>query len=599
MKKQDIICLIISGVSVLIVLVLWWSGILHLWELKVYDFKFVNRGIIEPSRDIVIVGIDEDSLDIEKGGFGRWPWPKGRSILAKAIDNLNKAGAKVIGIDIIFPEKSQKIEDMTLATVLKKAGNVVGALYFEYISVKTAKNIDGKYVISEETQEKLVLPIKPFLMSFKALGFTNAFPDDDGVLRVAKLVKEYEDKKYYSFNSVIPALALGKNVEEIIPKSDKILVNYHGGNKTYTRYSFKDIYYNVFPENWVKNKIILIGSTATGAYDHYPMPYEKMFPGVELHANVIDNLINKNYIIPCSDILMVLIIISLCVILGRIFHKVKPWISTLIFLFSILVYFIFVQFLFVSKNLHIDFLKPTLGIIFCFSGIMAFRFTVESKEKRWIKKTFSYYLSPQVINELTSNPDKLRLGGEKKFLTILFSDIRGFTTLAEKLAPEEVSSILNEYLSAMTDIIFKYNGTLDKFIGDAIMVLWGAPVSQEDHAKRAVLCAIDMHKKLKELHKEWASQNKPLFEIGIGINSGEVIVGNMGSKDRMEYTAIGDNVNLASRIEGLNRDYNTKIIISESTYELVKNDIKAAPLGEVKVKGKEKPVKIYEVKIGE
>ncbi|MEW6040639.1 MAG: adenylate/guanylate cyclase domain-containing protein, partial [Elusimicrobiota bacterium] len=260
------------------------------------------------------------------------------------------------------------------------------------------------------------------------------------------------------------------------------------------------------------------------------------------------------------------------------------------FYFFLTEYFIFAKF-----NFHMDFLKPGLSIILSFSGVMGYRLLTEEKEKRWIKKTFSYYLSPTVIDELAGNPDKLRLGGERKILTVLFSDIRNFTTISEKLNPEEVVGILNEYLSAMTDIVFKHSGTLDKFIGDAIMAFWGAPIYSEDHAEKAVECALEMIDKLKELQEEWKRQNKPIIDIGIGINTGEMVVGNLGSHQRMDYTVIGDNVNLGSRLEGLNKQYATHIIISEATNEAIKHKFKSKSLGQVSVKGKEKPVTIFEL----
>ncbi|MFH2069654.1 MAG: adenylate/guanylate cyclase domain-containing protein [Elusimicrobiota bacterium] len=588
MKRRQLIGILISVIATLLVLILTVFGVFRTWEHKFYDYKFILRGKIEPSRNIVIVGIDEDSLS----RFGRWPWP--RSILAVAIRNLKKAGATVVGTDIIFPEHSQdRNHDVAFASALRFSKSVVGATFFEMAPEKVIDVVDGQIQIHEVYERKLVLPVKLFQNTYARLGFTNAYPDDDGVLRGAQMIDEYHDERYYSFNAEISALFTRKNPEELgIPAY--ILANFRGGGKSYTRYSFSLIYDAAFPKTWVKDKIVLLGSVATGAFDHYPTPFDKMYPGVEFHATLIDNILVKDYIRPLPDTVTLLLVLLFGVGIGYIGIKTKTQHGILSFSAVLIVYFIITMFLFSKYNVHMDFFSPTLSLVISYISLMGYRFRGEEKEKRWIKKTFSYYLSPSVINELTESPEKLKLGGERKNLTVLFSDIRGFTTMSEKLKPEEIVGLLNEYLSSMTEVVFNYYGTLDKFIGDAIMAFWGAPVPQENHAQLAVECALEMTLKLKALQEKWASQGKSIINIGIGINTGDMIVGNMGSNQRMDYTVIGDNVNLASRLETLTRQYNTNIIISESTRQSVKDKIETKLLGDVKVKGKEKPVTIYE-----
>jgi adenylate cyclase len=219
----------------------------------------------------------------------------------------------------------------------------------------------------------------------------------------------------------------------------------------------------------------------------------------------------------------------------------------------------------------------------------------EQREKKYIRQTFSKFVSKSVVDELLKDPDKLKLGGEKKILTVLFSDIRGFTTISERLTPEALVEHLNEYLQAMTDIVFKYYGTLDKYVGDEIMAFWGAPIPQDDHAVLAARASVEMMRVLGELNRKWVSEGKPELHIGIGLNTGDMVVGNMGSSSRMDYTLMGDNVNLGARLEGTNKVYGTNIIISEATYEYVKEHIVARELDLIRVKGKELPVKIYEL----
>jgi adenylate cyclase len=590
MKKLTLVGLVISSISVVLVLLLYVAGALTSWENKFYDYKFLIRGSKEPSRNVVIIGIDADSL----ARFGRFPWPRG--VLAKGIINLKRAGVKVIGTDIIFPERSQDAsQDEQLAGALRYSKNVVGAIYFEMAPEKTIEIVEGKMVVNEILQEKLILPIPRLMKAFCTLGFTNAYPDNDGGLRKTRTRYNFEGEDYYSLNLKIASQFLDRDPASFkLP--EKLYANFRGGTKTYTHYSFMLIYDATFPRDWVKGKIALIGSTATGAYDHYPTPYDKIYPGVEFHATAIDNVISNDFIRPEPAFLSIILAILLGIGMGQVFLRIRLLRAIMVFVLSLGFYFFLTEyFIFAKYNFHTDFLKPGLSLILSFSGIMGYRLLTEEKEKRWIKKTFSYYLSPDVINELASNPDKLRLGGERKTLTVLFSDIRNFTVMSEKLNPEEVVGMLNEYLSAMTEIVFKNSGTLDKFIGDAVMAFWGAPIYQEDHAERAVRCAVEMMEKLHELQEMWRKQNKPVMNIGIGVNTGEMVVGNLGSQQRMAYTVIGDNVNLGSRLEGLNKQYNTHIIISESTYEIVKDKFNCKPLGQVSVKGKEKPVNIFEV----
>ncbi|MDI6640961.1 MAG: adenylate/guanylate cyclase domain-containing protein [Elusimicrobiota bacterium] len=589
MKKTYLAGLVISVISVIVVLLLWQIGLLRSWENKFYNYKFLLRGLREPSKEIVIVAIDEESLS----KFGRWPWP--RSILARVIRNLKDAGVKVIATDIIFPERSQnKLHDKKLADAIKYADNVIGATHFEEYKVTSAEVVKGKATFRETTEKRLVEPIPEFKQAFAELGFTNAEPDADGVLRQALIKQKLLQHEHFSLNCSIAAMYLGKKPAELnLP--EKIYANFAGRNNTYTRYSISMIYENTLPKAWLKNKIVLIGSTATGAFDHYPTPFENIFPGVEFHATVVDNIINNNYIRPVSNPIVIILIIVIGLSIAQIAVRTKPIVGFISFAIFLVIYFFILQYFLSKFNLHLDFFKPSLSMVFSFLGVMGYRLGIEEKEKRWIRKTFSYYLSPQVIKELTANPEKLVLGGERKTLTVLFSDIYGFTSIAEKLNPEETVSVLNEHLSAMTEIIFRYDGTLDKFIGDAVMAFWGAPIPQENHAERAVFCAIEMLERLKELQERWKLENKPVIDIGIGINTGEMLVGNMGSNQRMDYTVIGDNVNLASRLETLTRQYTAKLIISEYTYQFVKDKIEVKPLGEVKLKGREKAVNIFEV----
>jgi adenylate cyclase len=251
--------------------------------------------------------------------------------------------------------------------------------------------------------------------------------------------------------------------------------------------------------------------------------------------------------------------------------------------------------MFAKANYVLEMAAPLLALSLCYGAVVLYRFMTEEREKRKIKSTMGHYINRQLLEKILADPGLLKLGGERKNLSVLFSDIRGFTTISESMKPEEVVPLLNEYLSRMVEVVFRHDGTLDKFIGDAVMAFWGAPVPDEQHPRKAVLCAIEMIEELKALQEKWRREGRPVIEIGIGINTGEMVVGNMGSNQKMEYTVIGDNVNLGSRLEGLNKEYHTRIIVSQATYEAVQDMVEARHLGSVKVKGKTKEVTIYEI----
>jgi adenylate cyclase len=250
---------------------------------------------------------------------------------------------------------------------------------------------------------------------------------------------------------------------------------------------------------------------------------------------------------------------------------------------------------FIRQGLWVDTVYPVFSQLLVYSGITLYRFTFEEREKRFIKGAFSQYLAPTVVDRLVKNPKLLKLGGERKVLTAFFSDVAGFSTIAEKLEAEELVDLLNVYLTDMTEIILKYEGTVDKFEGDAIIAFFGAPIDFEDHATRTCLAALDMQYRLAELRKIWKKEGRPEMFMRIGINTGQMVVGNMGSINRMDYTMMGDSVNLAARLEGVNKQYQTYTMLSEFTYELAKNDIEARELDSIRVVGKQEPVKIYEV----
>jgi adenylate cyclase len=459
---------------------------------------------------------------------------------------------------------------------------------------------------------KMVLPsLLRFSTYAKSLAHINMNPDVDGTLRWEMLAVEYQGDYYAPIG--LQAARLYRDVppekmaldfsgavqvgDTVIPTDEfgRMLINYRGPNKTFPMHPISDLLDRTIPAGAFKDKIVLIGATAIGIYDLRVTPFSTNMAGIEKHASVVDNILRGDFLRRTLDLDIPLIFVF-TLILGILIPRLGAKAGAALFLLVFAGYSLFVHYLFASKGIWFSYIYPASALFFGYTSQTAYRFFTEERRARDIRKMFSSYVSKRIVDELIRDPSKAKLGGDRKEITVLFSDIRGFTNFSEKHQPEEVVSLLNEYLGAMTQIVFEHDGTLDKFVGDAIMALWGAPVGQPDHAERACRCAVDMITKLNELQNKWTAEGKYAIDIGIGINTGDMVVGNMGAEGKkMDYTVIGDNVNLGARLESLTRKYNNHIIISEYTYGKVKDIVKVNELGSVTVKGKERPVEIYDL----
>ncbi|MBN2515276.1 MAG: CHASE2 domain-containing protein [Deltaproteobacteria bacterium] len=584
--------------------------------LKEYGAKAVGFDIVfaEPDENSSLLQLAEISKEIE------------------TIGTVNPAIRKLID-----DKKKEADTDAILAESIKTAGNVTLGYFFHtsrkdigHLSSsdieKTARYIAdskfqvikylGKPVHGSAVKAFAVVPnIKSLSEAAENAGYFNAFPDIDGTNRWSPLVINYGDNFYPSLSLAtleqymnwplmslviaeygIDAVKIG-DMEIPTDEAGRILINYLGPAGTFPHYSITDIINGRMEKNLFKDKIVLIGATATAIFDLRVTPFSAVYPGIEIHATVIDNILHQNFIQRpgWTSFIDILAIIFLGLILVPILSRVK---AVMGFVIAILLAFIYVfinRFVFNGYNVWLNMVYPIFSIVIVYSGITLYKYVTEEREKKKIRGTFQYYLSGPVIEEMLKDPSKLKLGGEKRDLSVLFSDIRGFTTISEKLTPEDLVHLLNEYLTVMTDLVFKYDGLLDKYMGDAIMAVFGAPVAQSDHPVRCCKTALDMMAELKTLQKKWEDEGKPVLDIGIGINTGDMVVGNMGSKMRFDYTVMGDNVNLGSRLEGINKEYGTNIVISEYTYAKVKDSFFCRELDSVRVKGKMQPVKIYEL----
>jgi len=445
-------------------------------------------------------------------------------------------------------------------------------------------------------------------------GFVSFIPESDGVIRWVPMVMQSGEYLFPSLS--LQALHEAKRLpigvviasfgvdgvrlgEDLIPTSEigDFLVNYYGPAYTFSHISATDVLSGKTGKAELENKLVILGATAAGTYDLHVSPYGSLYPGVEVHANVMENILQQDYLIRPDwlRILDVVMILSSGLFLGVLSLFYRAYGMAFFLAGGVLSYLIADYYLFTVQGLWINTVYPVFTQIFVYSGITLYKYAFEEGEKRFIKTAFGQFLSPVVVDQLVKNPSLLKLGGESKELTAFFSDVAGFSTISEKLTPKELVELLNDYLTEMTDIILKYDGTVDKFEGDAIIAFFGAPVPYEDHARRACLVAIEMQQRLAEMRTVWKAQGKHELYMRIGMNTGEMVIGNMGSKTRMDYTMMGDSVNLAARLEGVNKQYKTETMISEFTFEKVNGDIETRELDRIRVMGKKEPVKIYEV----
>lgn len=619
-------------------------------ELKLIDRRFLERGPIDlkDSTDVIIAEITQDAYEQIPPPYNRWPWP--RFIFAKVIENLNRAGVKAIGIDINFTSDDQfsPLNDSLLRETIRKYGNVVIS---GKIDIESEKYFEESKTYLKKLNENFG---NIFFDADSSIGIVQVPADNDGVFRrylpyvksnvVGKLIPSFGFALLNKFYN-LPKFKTAERLENYfklgnkkIPQYDRnsILINFYGSSRTFPHVklidilddkSFKTVDELEFGEDlntwdnpeggWLysgkfKDKIVIIGSTMPEDRDILPISFargmqkgDNLIYGVEFHANAIQNVIRGDFLYKQSNTSELLTIIFLCVysfLVTSFIRKIKLHIGLLLELFNIIIILISIYliyrisvFYFIEHKIVTAIVSPSLALILGYFSSTAYHFLRERQQNVLIKGMFSHYVSNAVVNELISNPEKLRLGGEKKILTVMFSDIANFTTFAEKKQPEELVSFINQFLNEMSEIIIANDGTLDKYLGDAVMAFWGAPVEVKDHAYKACMTALQMQIRLAQLREIWTNKTESSIHIRIGINTGEVIVGNIGGEKRFDYTVLGDNVNLASRLEGANKEYGTSIMISESTYEMIKDKFLVRYLDVVRVKGKTKPTAIYEL----
>lgn len=615
--------------SVLVLFAYWYRpGFLVTLDLKATDAMFSARGPSKTPESVVIVAVDEKSVN----ELGRWPWP--RQTTAALVTSLKPA--RVAALDIVFSESENAEADRALGDAIKAAGNIVPGFFFRNDStqmpddlslerINSSKISFIQYSGSDDAIPEDAFPGIEFSgvetninsIGEGALGFGsfNTVPQQDGFYRKAYLAFKYDSRifpslaleavrRYYGGEVIIAMAPYGIDAlyigDEPIPLDEQggLSLNFYGPGGSFKTYSAVDVIKGRVNPSELEGKLVFVGVTEKAVYDVRPTPVDSLYPGVEIHATAAGNIIGKRFLIHDSrvagfDILMIFLLpLLLCIIISGLRNTFSGLGFFVLFLIGLVAGDFY---LFTMYSVKAGVIFPAIALMLSYVSGEAYRNIVVEKRSRYLRKAFSTYVSSQLVSEILKDPNRLKLGGEKRVVTVLFSDIRGFTGLSERLAPEDLVKLLNEYLNPMTSIVLNQEGMLDKYIGDAIMAIFNAPLEVSDHPRRACASAVKMMEKLGELNLKWKELDYPPLEIGIGINTGEAVVGNMGAELRFDYTAIGDTVNLASRLEGLNKLYGTEIIVSEFTYEAVKGEFIFREIDLVSVKGKANPVAIYEL----
>jgi adenylate cyclase len=598
-------------------------------DMKLKDSRLIWRGPRTPDARVVIAALDPKSIK----EVGRWPWP--RTDVAELISNLQWYGAKVIGLDMIFSEPDNSCNgaenDLILGKSIFNAGNVVAGYFFraDHLAVDDAA---FAHIASTRLEAKISQDVKSVpLFSFNGIdlniaavagqgaldhGFFTVMPEQDGLYRRAVLLALFNGDIFASLSlkclsyfieqpidlqittGGVSSFTLG-STRIPVDTAGRMPLNYYGPAGSFRTVSAVDVIKKRLPADALKGTLVFVGATETGIFDLRPTPFDPVLPGVEIHATLASNVLQNNFIRHNDETrrLERWAIIIIPVVLGLLLSLAPGSLTgLLIYIAGGGVYIVANYRAFVMYHHDMTIIYPLLGISLTYLGGEAYRSLVVDRKGRQLKKAFSSYVSPDLVKQIEKNPDRLILGGEQRELSILFSDIRGFTTFSESLSPQELVVLLNEYLTPMTRIVLEERGTLDKFIGDAVMALFNAPLTVPDHATRACAAAVKMMEELEVLNVGFVARGMQTIDIGIGINTGPAVVGNMGADIRFDYTAIGDSVNLASRLEGLNKQYGSNILVSEETRKQVQDPrFVFREVDRVRVKGKNLPIVMYEL----
>jgi adenylate cyclase len=598
------------------------------FELNALDIQFrIAQNTRTPDSNIVIVTIDQNSLQyFKKNSQTSWPWP--RDFYALTTGYLAKSGAKAIIYDFQFSEPDQDRvnssgaeNDQSFADAMRSAGNVYlatilakqeeedqpGDSLVRFSSITSKVNQTQRYVFN-----KSYSPLIQFQEAAKSIGVVNFTQDDDGVCRRLALQYSYQGKNLFALSYNIYKDLFGDQhpIDEKI-KSPYLVYWYGKGGPdgVFKYYSIHAVIVSALKEQIgtvpdiplqaFKDKIVFIGSNAPSLFDlkNTPFTYLEPYPGVEIHATAMSNFLNQDFIEEISPwwIFTITVLITIFISFLSNYHE-NIVVSTFGLIATMFVFLLISSQLFVRELVSVHVVFPLFSMMLTYIISIGWNFATEGRNKRQIQKIFGQFVNPYVVKQLSSDPEKVELAGEEVEASIMFSDIEGFTTISESKKPKELVEFLNNYFSTANDIFFKHDGTIDKFIGDAVMVQFGIPLKNPNHRLLATRAAYEFSQVVKAMTRDARAKGEPIFSTRIGINTGNMVVGYIGGRSKKEYTVIGDTVNLASRLEGVNKFYGTSLMISETTAnDQVRDEFLLREMDIMRVKGKKLPIKIYEV----
>jgi adenylate cyclase len=573
-------------------------GVLETLELKSVNHRFEIRGMEEPRFPIVLITVDEDSFD---NLHLRWPWP--RSVHAKLLEEVEKGNPRAVVFDILFPEptRDKPQEDQILAAAIERYRHVFLAAVMKRMETKAG----GVRVVNV----RLDRPI-PLLREHAAgEGFIDVIKGSDNYIREADIFRIHQDQVMPSLAKIVhDRVARDLNAAGLPPQTQRILINFRGPHGTFPTFPYFQVVTGELPPDLFKDKIVLVGASAITLQDLHLAPFATpaaLTAGTEVLANVLDNLLAGDSLRKVPNplrsfqvgewhpqnpwyVLLILAVAILATLIADRFRPVRAFLLT----GAIWIGFALICLgAFVWGRLWIEFVSASVALGLSYGVTVLRQFVHEERVRREMARFFSPELARQIAHDRTG----MVIASKRRPITVLFSDIRNFTTISEGLSPEDVVELLREYFNTMVPIVLKHGGTLDKYVGDAIMALFGAPLAQEDHAIRAARTALEMVAQLPILSPKWEAKSGRPLQIGVGVNSGEAVVGVMGADSRREYSAIGDTVNLASRLEGVTKELKTPIVVSHATMAQLGGRFQVRELSELKVKGREEAVQVYAV----
>jgi adenylate cyclase len=604
------------------------AGFFDRFENQIYDLRFKQKylGVTEEGSLGSVIIADIDTRSVQKlGKYFDWP----RTYFARTVDALASSGSGHVCFDILFDKSVLTENDSIFRQSISDAGNVIAGYNFEFDDRENfiyPDSTDGKLsnalpVSSGRDFHTEEFPImnagdESILNAGLASGYLGIDSDDDGVIRKAHLFKKYMGRYYPSFALVISLKMLGAQNESIklndgksiefvtdsgetktipLDENNYMLIHYKGPWRSFKTVSIYDVMEKRIGKKTFRDKPVIVGSSLRGLMDLRSTPVQKHYPGVEVHASIINTILSGDFITKTGKTAVFLIMLLLIIFTSTaIFSRMNIVLSSAVVFAVGFTYYKLTGKLFFDHNHILDASRPLLALLFSFLATYTVSYYKEKKSKKFIKATLGRYVPEIVSKELLKDPEKFKLGGEKKEITMMFSDIRNFTSYSERTEPRELVKFLNIYLKRMTGVIKRNCGTLDKYMGDAVICFFGAPI-ENDHPYYSCKSALEMMRELELLKSELTDDTFRKIDIGIGINTDAVTVGNIGSDDLFDYTAIGDGMNLASRLEGLNKYYGTNILVSGNTRDRAGDRFIFRELDEVSVKGKNKPVRMYEL----